>query len=142
MKSGVIDVGTTNIKLAIYDDALNKVQFEKQRNQLLPSSSGFKEQDGKQILQIVKHYMSLLKQNEVRKVGFTFNRSSLVAWDKEGNPLTNVMTWMDRRGYDVANHYSAYLKTLSHFPVVSSILQPQTSAVRMKWFLSNNHATG
>ncbi len=138
LKSGVIDVGTTNIKLAIYDDTLNKVQFEKQRNQLLPSSSGFKEQDGKQILRIVKHYMSLLKQNEVRKVGFTFNKSSLVAWDKEGNPLTNVMTWMDRRGFDVANHYSPYLKLLSHFPVVSSILQPQTSAVRMKWFISND----
>jgi glycerol kinase len=138
MKSGVIDVGTTNIKLAIYDDALNKVQSDKQRNQLLPSSRGFKEQDGKEILRIVKHYMNLLKQSEVRKVGFTFNRSSLVAWDKEGNPLTNVMTWMDRRGYDVANHYSVHLKLLSHFPVISSILQPQTSAVRMKWFLSND----
>ena len=138
MKSGVIDVGTTNIKLAIYDDALNKVQSEKQRNQLLPSSSGFKEQDGKEILQTVKHYMNVLKQSDVRKVGFTFNRSSLVAWDKEGNPLTSVMTWMDRRGYDVASHYSPYLKLLSHFPIVSSILQPQTAAVRMKWFLSND----
>ena len=95
-----IDLGSTNIKAAIYDEKMNLVD-----RQSVPvvyvRENGFVEFDAYAYCQdLVKLLADMVKKNGVKSVkqmAFTGQAKSLVVLGKEGKPLMNAISWMDER---------------------------------------------
>ncbi len=95
-----VDLGSTNIKAAVYDENMNLVD-----RQSLPVSyireQGFVEFDGEKYLQDLTELIgSMLRKNSirsVRQIALTGQAESLVVLGADGKPLCNVISWMDER---------------------------------------------
>ena len=98
-----IDLGSTNIKAAIYDEKMNLVD-----RQSVPvvyvRENGFVEFDAYAYCQdLVKLLSDMVKKNGVKSVkqmAFTGQAESLVVLGKEGKPLMNAISWMDERSVE------------------------------------------
>ena len=95
-----IDLGSTNIKAAVYDKNLNLVD-----RQHIPVTyireNGFVEFDAKEYCDnLIKLLGKILSENYVKNVSqiaFTGQAESLVVLDENDTPLMNAISWMDER---------------------------------------------
>ncbi len=111
MKYICLDIGTTNVKGAIYDEC-SKLIYESSRNiKLLTPNTIMREHDPNEILGHIRSILIELVSHiheRKEKVGFisiSCYMHSLMLIDKEFKPLTNVILWNDARASDIANLY-------------------------------------
>lgn len=135
---GVIDVGTTGVKLSIYDKNLNKIYHEKTAIGFEKVGQDRIEQDSLRLAYIVKRFTSKAKEHGVKKIGLCTYRASVIAWRKDGAPITNVITWMDGRGRRVVDELSPTTRLLKRFHrALKIILSPDSPAVLLRWIYDN-----
>ncbi|MGB9785835.1 MAG: FGGY-family carbohydrate kinase [Infirmifilum sp.] len=134
----VIDVGTTGIKLSVYDLDGRLIHNEKFILGYEKLASGLIEQNSREILKVVKGFARRAKDKGAKNLGLAVYRASVVAWDKSGEPLTNIITWIDGRGNSVLRGLPVHVKALrSISKPLSYILSPDSPAVLMKWIYEN-----
>ncbi|WP_233437663.1 FGGY family carbohydrate kinase [Candidatus Korarchaeum cryptofilum] len=131
---GVIDIGTTGIKLSVYDEELRKIHYEKHILGFEQLESGFIEQDSRRLAEVVRGLSKKARELGVKKLGICTYRASVLAWRKDGSPLTNVITWMDGRGIEVISKLSMIARALKKLSgSLNTILSPDSPAVLLKW---------
>ena len=95
-----IDLGSTNIKAALYDKALNLIDRRSIPVEYI-REKGFVEFKAEEYCQKLMGLLSgLFKDNkvaEVSQIAFTGQAESLVVLDKDGIPMMNAISWMDER---------------------------------------------
>src|SRR5947208_3051360 len=94
-----IDVGTTHCKAITVDERAKTIQaFKATVNSIQPHEC-FHEQDAEEIFQIVvkllQQSIQTLDQHKIACISFSAAMHSLLAIDKNGNPLINAITWAD-----------------------------------------------
>ena len=67
MYYGVIDIGTTNFKLFIYDDNENIIYYEKIKARFVENK--LLEQDSKFLCDVLDHFIDILRKYNVKSVG-------------------------------------------------------------------------
>lgn len=136
MRYGVIDIGSSGVKLSIYDRDLKCVLLEKVAIPLSTTPEGFVEHDSRAIRSAFLSFIKRLREAGVKLAGVATYRASILAWNKEGDPLTNVITWLDPRGKAVASR--PFYRALRALPILSKVLRPDSPAIRIKWLLESN----
>ena len=95
-----IDLGSTNIKVAIYDTDFNLVDSQSRSVEYI-RENGFVEFDAfKYCHDLVELLGIMVKENQIssiRQIAFTGQAESLVVLGADGNPLMNAISWMDER---------------------------------------------
>jgi len=135
---GVIDVGTTGVKLSVYDSQGNRVHYEKVVLGFERLQGGLVEQSSQELVRTVKGLARKARELGAKSLGVSVYRASVVAWDRSGEPLTNVITWIDGRGRSVVEKLPVTAKVLSRLSrPLAYILSPDSPAVLMKWVYEN-----
>ncbi len=138
---GVVDVGTTGVKLAVYDESLSRIFYERVSVGFEQTASGYVEQDAAKLAEVVRGFARKAKSLGARKLGICTYRASVLAWSREEAPLTNVITWIDGRGREVVERLPSYVKMLRRASgALAQILSPDSPAVLMRWLL--DHVAG
>ena len=117
-----IDIGTTHVKIIAANEVAAVVCEEKASYSMYQPQDGYGEQDADEIfnalLKVFSGLGSKIDTREIATVCFSAAYHSILAVDKEGNPLTRLITWADTRSNDYANQLkksalgrSIYLKT-------------------------------
>ena len=131
-----IDVGTSRVKLRIYDVDEGFAQiYGETVNAPLIRRGYVAEQDPIKLRDIVFHMLRVAAERGVKAVGFSVYRASVVAWEKNGTPLTGIVTWMDRRSLAVYERLPLYLKLVSKLPVIGTVFSPGSPLLMMRHFL-------
>ena len=95
-----IDLGTTNIKIAIYSEDFKLIDRQSRPVEYI-RDGGFVEFNAVTYCQILVDLLcDMVKENNIkaiRQIAFTGQAESLVVLDAEGNPLMNAISWMDER---------------------------------------------
>ena len=95
-----IDLGSTNIKVAIYDENF-KLMDRQSRPVNYIRENGFVEFDAHAYCQdLIGLLAQMVEKNGVqalRQIAFTGQAESLVVLGKDGMPLMNAISWMDER---------------------------------------------
>lgn len=95
-----IDLGSTNIKAAIYDENFNLVDRQSRPVNYI-RENGFVEFDAYTYCQdLIGLLADMVKANKVsglKQIAFTGQAESLVVVGRDGKPLTNAISWMDER---------------------------------------------
>ncbi len=95
-----IDLGSTNIKVAIYDEHFNLIDRQSRTVEYI-RANGFVEFDPVRYCRILLQLLGdMVRQNQVtsiRQIAFTGQAESVVVLGKDGMPLMNAISWMDER---------------------------------------------
>jgi len=95
-----IDLGTTNIKIAIYSEDFKLIDRQSRPVEYI-RDGGFVEFNAVTYCQILVDLLSaMVKENNIkaiRQIAFTGQAESLVVLDAAGVPLMNAISWMDER---------------------------------------------
>ena len=95
-----IDLGSTNIKTALYDENMN-LRDRRSIPVTYIRESGFVEFDGDEyVTNLLTLLGDMLRDNHVdavSEIAFTGQAESLVVVGENGRPLMNVISWMDER---------------------------------------------
>ena len=135
---GVIDVGTTGVKLFIYDENLRKTYHEKTVVGFEKISQQYIEQSSLQIANVVRGFVKKAREKGVKKIGICTYRASILAWRKDGTPITNIITWIDGRGREVLERLSPTAKILKKLSrSLNVILSPDSPAILIRWVYDN-----
>ncbi len=98
-----IDLGSTNMKAAVYDRDLKCVDMRSRPVEYI-RNSGFVEFDAElyytQLTNLIADLVAANSIKTVEHIAFTGQAESLVAVDRQGRALTNVISWMDERSQD------------------------------------------
>ena len=98
-----VDLGSTNIKAAIYDSEFHLIDRQSRPVHYI-RDNGFVEFDAQAYFQdLVGLLADMAKANSVthiRELAFTGQAESLVVVDKAGKPLMNAISWMDERSVE------------------------------------------
>jgi glycerol kinase len=121
-----VDVGTTTIKLNVYDSSLTRKHSEKVTVPV--SKDGL--QDGEQLFHAVRHLFGRAKEFGARSAGLATYRASTVAWDKEGRPLTPIVTWTDRSVFSTYRKLAPHLKLAGKIPPLDLIISAYSPVMK------------
>ena len=95
-----IDLGSTNIKIAIYDENFKLIDRQSRPVEYI-RENGFVEFDPEAYCRILLHLLGdMASQNNItriRQIAFTGQAESLVVLDASGMPMMNAISWMDER---------------------------------------------
>ncbi len=137
----VLDVGTTNIKVAVIT-ADSKVVFEQsKRTSTLSPAAGWQEQDPNEILRICQDLIAVAATHCApdTPLGITNQRESVVAWDETtARALSNLILWSDKRTTD----YCEAIRTPDLEQAIRAktglFLTPYSSAPKMHWLMQQD----
>ncbi|MEM4656364.1 MAG: FGGY-family carbohydrate kinase [Acidilobaceae archaeon] len=136
MKYGVVDIGGTGVKISVYDDEFRRVDYTRIRIPITSTSGDAVEHDAIRVREALFHSFRWLRERGVKLAGIATYRASILAWGREGDPLTNIITWMDRRSKNIIS--KPIYRILRHAPLLNRILRADSPAVRIRWLLESN----
>ncbi len=141
-----IDEGTSAVKAVLYDEDLRPLAEARREKTLYYPRPGWVEQDPEEVLAaVVDATAELVNQapEEIAACGLDHQGESVLAWDAQtGRPLTQVVTWQDKRSQEILDRLEAdghgdEIRRLSGMP-----LDPYFSAGKVAWLLENDSAVG
>ena len=95
-----IDLGSTNIKVALYDENLTLIDRQS-RPVVYIRDNGFVEFDALKYAEDLAGLLADMTKaygiKQLKEMAFTGQAESLVVLDGEGKPLMNAISWMDER---------------------------------------------
>lgn len=104
-----IDIGTSSIRSALFDTNGKQQSFSQEEYTLISTQKGMGELDPElifnKLIKVVKECIQKLnsKHKTIQAIGISTQMHSFMAVDKEGRPLTNVITWADSRSINQAD---------------------------------------
>ncbi|MCG6938927.1 MAG: hypothetical protein LJE83_12245, partial [Gammaproteobacteria bacterium] len=120
-----IDQGTHASRACLFNETGVLVSEHSKKISLRRISSSHIEQDANEILSSVKEVIRKIltktadKEN-IAACGIAIQRSSVVAWTKDGNPVSPVLSWQDTRGEQQLaklQKYEAEIQQVSGLPL-------------------------
>ncbi len=133
-----VDVGTSRIKLSIYDEDLRRRQTESLSVPV--GADGL--QDAEALFQAVRHFADRGQELGAKSLGLATYRASTVAWDREGKPLTPVVTWTDRGGASTYRRLPAYVKLVGKIPPFDLVISPYSPVLKFLRLRELNRSLG
>lgn len=138
-----IDEGTTSTRAILYDLEKNKIIAQKSSNikQFYPEL-GYVEESASEIYaetlaSLIEILESLDDISEVKGIGITNQRETVIAWDKKtGKPLYNAIVWQCRRTAEFMERINEKYGELIHRKT-GLVCDAYFSASKMKWLLDN-----
>jgi glycerol kinase len=139
-----IDEGTSAVKAILFDDELRPLRETRREKPLSHPRQGWVEQDPEVVLAAVVEAVAELLDDapgEVAACGLDHQGESVLAWDAEsGRPLTQVVTWQDKRSQQVLDRLEQdggadEVRERSGMP-----LDPYFSAGKLAWLLERDES--
>lgn len=137
-----IDIGTTNIKAAAFDEHLNKVSSAEHSCNTYRDFPGQAEQDPDEILQAVVHVLASVTStlddpSTVEYIAFSSAMHSLIVVDSDHKPLTRCLIWSDNRAADEVLRFKAANDWLAHYRRTGTPIHPMSPFFKLLWLKNN-----
>ncbi|WP_428770571.1 FGGY-family carbohydrate kinase [Treponema sp. HNW] len=137
----VVDAGTSSLRVSLADSCGTIVYYSQKKYSLSYSASGSAEMDMHVFTEFLwsalEEAARYVKDNAVRIEGFavTAQRSSVIAVDKCGNPLSCAVMWQDTRACTICTELKE--EEAHIYSITGMRLSPVFSAPKMRWFKEN-----
>lgn len=98
-----IDLGSTNIKAAIYDQNFDLIDRQSRPVNYI-RENGFVEFDAaaycQDLIGLLADMVAKNHAGDIRQIAFTGQAESLIVLDRQGRPMMNAISWMDERSVE------------------------------------------
>ena len=136
-----IDLGSTNMKAAIYDKDFSLIDRQSRPVSYI-REGGFVEFDAEgYCAELVALLQTMVQANgigEIREMAFTGQAESLVVVGKDGKPLMNAISWMDERSTEECAELSAkFSPEICEAVTGQMAVLPTWPATKIQWLRNN-----
>ena len=136
-----IDLGSTNIKVALYDENLTLIDRQS-RPVVYIRDNGFVEFDALKYAEDLAGLLAdMTKANDIKQLkemAFTGQAESLVVLDGEGKPLMNAISWMDERSTEECEELAKQFDAATCEAVTGQMaVLPTWPATKVLWLKRN-----
>ena len=136
-----IDLGSTNIKAAIYDENFRLIDRQS-RPVVYIRENGFVEFDAEiYCADLVELLQNMLQANgitQIREMAFTGQAESLVVVGQDGKPLMNAISWMDERSVQECEELSQkFPPEICEAVTGQMAVLPTWPATKIQWLRNN-----
>jgi gluconokinase len=140
-----IELGTNAVRVFAFDLRGTVVASAKGSYPTFHSQPDYSEQDPEQIFITMLYVLKNLiteklhpKKYEVRSLCFLASMHSLLAIDKHGVPLGNVITWADNRGRKEANELKESDTGKLIYNATGTPIHPMSPLIKIAWLKNND----
>lgn len=118
-----LDIGTTSVKISIFDQNLNLISCSNEEYQLITQGVSIVELEAEKYWQAVKNgiYNAIeqggVERSEIAAVTATTQGETLIPVDHMGNALRNAIVWLDGRASKESNYISGKFDSKSFYAV-------------------------
>lgn len=140
-----VDQGSHSSRAVLYDDNGEVVINATQKVSLSRRSDGCVEYDANHLLDsvsnVIHRVLSELDQQQLKQIsacGIACQRSTVLAWDVNGNAISPALSWQDVRArtvIDALKQHEQEIMQLTGLPIT-----PYYSAGKMNWLLNSDEA--
>lgn len=140
-----VDIGTTSAKSVLFAKDGTVISSEQVKYPLYSPAPETAEQDPEEIfravVQVVKYTMraSSVHPDDVLCVSFSSAMHSIIAVDKEGNPLTESITWADNRSSEWAKKIKNEMNGHEIYHRTGTPIHPMSPLSKLVW-LRNDYS--
>ncbi len=135
-----VDLGSTNLKVALYDTELSCVAQKSAPVEYIRQGE-FVEFDAEKYCEsLITLLRGLINENpcKVAQIAFTGQAESLVCLDEDGKPLLNAISWMDERSNAECEEMEKQFPVeLCHEKTGQQAILPTWPATKILWLKKN-----
>lgn len=135
-----IELGTSAVRVFAFDLSGNLIGSAKGAYPTFHPEPDYSEQDPEQLfitmLYVLKNFFTETvhpKKYKVLYIGFSAAMHSVLAIDKNGVPLGNVITWADNRGKDEARILKGSTLGKNVYKATGTPIHPMSPLVKITW---------
>ncbi|MDR2132206.1 MAG: hypothetical protein LBP30_02545 [Clostridiales Family XIII bacterium] len=140
-----VDLGTTAVKIAIFDETGNKIADHTEEYDLWTPKPLYAELPAERYWEVFCKTMKLLldkskvDRKRIDSLSVSAQGETLVFLDKDDRPLGNFIVWIDRRAHAEASELEAILSRREiHAATGQAYSSPLWPAAKILWFKRNN----
>lgn len=133
-----IDIGTTNIKTAVFDGNGNQLAYYSVPNKIVHPLETWSEFDPAEVWKAVKICLKEVREQleedmRISSIGVSSLGESGVLLDKEGNALTNFIAWYDRRSKEEFCSLLYRIDSKKFFQITGQIPSEKYGLSKLMW---------
>lgn len=132
-----VDMGTTQTKAVAFNEEGTVVTSFYVRYPLIQEDEGMAEQDVDEIFEAVVTCISkvveAVKPAEISLISFSTAMHSLIAMDRENQPLTRSITWADNRAEKFAEELKGTVEGQTLYQTTGLPMHPMTPFQKIRW---------
>jgi len=136
-----IDIGTTNVKVIAANETSAIVCEEKMSYPMYQPQDSYCEQDAEEIftalINVLKKVIAKIDAREIATVCFSAAFHSIMAVDKNGKPLTALLTWADTRSNFYAKQLKQSGKGKTIYEKTGTPVHPMSPLCKIAWIRDN-----
>jgi gluconokinase len=140
-----IELGTNAVRVFAFDLKGNVINATKGSYPTFHSEPDYSEQDPEQIfitmLYVLKNFITEKiqpKKYHIQSICFVASMHSVLAIDKNGVPLGNVITWADNRGKKEAQELKGSELGKKLYDATGTPIHPMSPLVKIAWLKKND----
>ncbi len=135
-----LDIGTSVLKTGLFDLNGDLIQIETREQEFVHSNGDWFEQNPDITWGLIKDSVhSLVKTHDyhsIEAITITVQRGSVIALDSNGEALSNLIVWMDKRGRDYVQHVNQIIGEERYYTTAGHSISYITGASKVLWFQS------
>lgn len=138
-----IDLGSTNIKAAIYDQNFDLIDRQSRPVNYI-RENGFVEFDAaaycQDLIGLLADMVAKNHAGDIRQIAFTGQAESLIVLDRQGRPMMNAISWMDERSVEECEELGKQFSPEICEAVTGQMaVLPTWPATKILWLKHNRH---
>jgi len=141
-----IDLGTSAVKVAAHTVDGRELATETRAYGLQTPRPGWVEQDAEEVysatMQALREVLDGIKSQgaEPAAIGFSAAMHGVLAVDERGEPISPLITWMDRRSSDVAEGWRRDGTAAALYERTGAPVHPMLPLCKLRWLARNDAA--
>lgn len=138
-----VDLGTSAVKVLAVTASGQEITTASQAYGLETPQADFVEQDPGVVYGAAMHALAgvladlRVRGSEVAAIGFSSAMHGLLCVDDSGEPLSRVITWMDRRAHAIADKWRSDGTALALYASTGAPMHPMLPIAKLRWLAEN-----
>ncbi|HEY6235481.1 MAG TPA: gluconokinase [Candidatus Elarobacter sp.] len=139
-----MDLGTSAVKVLAITTGGRELASGSQFYGLETPQAEFVEQDADVVyratMQVLARVLAdvRMRGSEVAAIGFSSAMHGVLCVDEAGEPLSHVITWMDRRAHAIADGWRADGTALELYAKTGAPMHPMLPVAKLRWLAQND----
>jgi gluconokinase len=141
-----IDLGTSAVKVLATTTRGREIATGSEFYGLETPHQDFVEQDADVVYRATMHVLERvladvrLRGSEVRAIGLSSAMHGVLCVDEAGEPLSRVITWMDRRAHEIADRWRADGNGSALYARTGAPMHPMLPVTKLRWLSEHEPA--
>jgi gluconokinase len=139
-----VDLGTSAVKVLATTPSGREIATGSEFYGLETPHADFVEQDADLVYRATMHVLAgvlsdvRMRGHEIAAIGFSSAMHGVLCVDASGEPLSHVITWMDRRAHAIADKWRADGKGSQLYARTGAPMHPMLPVTKLRWLAEND----